>query len=298
MSGHPLPFLGSRASWDGGSVTDAAVCVLAHNPNVMTLDGTNTWLVHVPGSRKCVVIDPGPDEKGHFEAILAAAQLRDAEIGAVLLTHRHADHSAGAKSLAERTKTYVRAADPEYRLGAEGLETGDVVVVDQTELRVVSTPGHSSDSVSFVLSYDSTMLTGDTVLGRGTAVISAPDGNVGQYLDSLKRMRDAVSENTVGLLLPGHGPCLDAPDDILNGYYEHRVARLEDVRLATASGLRSYEEVLDHVYAGTPDKLRPAALQSVKAQLLHLQSLGQFTTDEDLTSPPAKPLDVEDEHLA
>jgi glyoxylase-like metal-dependent hydrolase (beta-lactamase superfamily II) len=293
MSGRPLPFLGSRASWEGGSVTDSAVCVLAHNPNVMTLDGTNTWLLHVPGSRKCIVIDPGPDEKGHFEAILAAAELRDAEIGAVLLTHRHSDHSAGAKSLAERTKTYVRAADPEFRLGAEGLETGDVIVVDQTELRVVSTPGHSSDSVSFLMVHDNTMLTGDTVLGRGTAVISAPDGNVGAYLDSLLRMRESVAENEVGLLLPGHGPSLNAPDDILNGYYEHRVARLEEVRIATTAGFRTSEEVLDEVYAGTPEKLRAAALQSVKAQLLHLQSHGQFATDEDLTSPPTKPLDVE-----
>ncbi len=292
MSGRPLPFLGSRASWDGGSVTDSAVCVLAHNPNVMTLDGTNTWLLHVPGSRKCIIIDPGPDEQGHFEAILAAAELRDAEIAAVVLTHRHSDHSAGAKSLAERTGSYVRAADPEFRLGAEGLETGDVIVVDQTELRVISTPGHSSDSVSFLMSHDSTMLTGDTVLGRGTAVISAPDGNVGDYLDSLKRMRDAVAEHQVGLLLPGHGPSLDAPDDILHGYYEHRVARLEEVRVATTEGLRTSAEVLDHVYAGTPEKLRPAALQSVKAQLLHLQGLGQFTTDEDLTSPPAQPVDA------
>ena len=293
MSGRPLPFLGSRASWEGGSVTDSAVCVLAHNPNVMTLDGTNTWLLHVPGSRKCIVIDPGPDEKGHFEAILAAARLRDAAIGAVLLTHRHADHSAGAKSLAERTKTYVRAADPEFRLGAEGLQTGDVIVVDETELRVVATPGHSSDSVSFLMSHDRTMLTGDTVLGRGTAVISAPDGNVGAYLDSLERMRAAVAEYEVGLLLPGHGPSLDAPDDILNGYYEHRVARLEEVRVATANGICTSAEVLDTVYAGTPEKLRAAALQSVKAQLLHLQSLGQFTTEEDLTSPPTKSLDVE-----
>lgn len=292
MSGRPLPFLGSRASWEGGSVTDSAVCVLAHNPNVMTLDGTNTWLLHVPGSKRCIVIDPGPDEKGHFEAILAAAELRDAEIGAVLLTHRHSDHSAGAKALAERTKSYVRAADPEFRLGAEGLETGDVIRVDQTELRVISTPGHSSDSVSFLMSHDNTMLTGDTVLGRGTAVISAPDGNVSAYLDSLQRMRDAVADNEVGLLLPGHGPSLDAPDDILNGYYEHRVARLEEVRVATTTGLRTSAEVLDHVYAGTPEKLRPAALQSVKAQLLHLQGLGQFTTDEDLTSLPTKPVDA------
>ncbi|MDO9484961.1 MAG: MBL fold metallo-hydrolase [Actinomycetota bacterium] len=274
-------------------MTDSAVCVLAHNPNVMTLDGTNTWLLHVPGSRECIVIDPGPDEKGHFEAILAAAELRDATVGAVLLTHRHSDHSAGAKSLAERTNSYVRAADPQFRLGAEGLETGDVIVVDQTELRVVATPGHSSDSVSFLMSHDNTMLTGDTVLGRGTAVISAPDGNVGAYLDSLLRMREAVAQSEVGLLLPGHGPALDAPDDIINGYYEHRIARLEEVRLATSSGLRTSEEVLDVVYAGTPEKLRAAALQSVKAQLLHLQINGQFTTDEDLTSPPTEALDIE-----
>jgi len=291
MSGRPLPFIGSREVWEGGSVTDSAVCVLAHNPNEMTLDGTNTWLLHVPGSRKCIVIDPGPDEKGHFEAILAAAQLRDCEIGAVLLTHRHSDHSAGAKSLAERTGTYVRAVDPQFRLGAEGLDTGDVINVDQTELHVVQTPGHTRDSVSFLLPYEDLMLTGDTVLGRGTAVISAPDGNVHAYLDSLKRMRDVVAEYEIGMLLPGHGPALNGPDDILNSYYEHRIARLEDVRVATQQGIRTSGDVLDHVYAGTPEKLRDAALQSVKAQLIYLQDLGEFVTDEDLTSPPAKPAD-------
>ena len=216
-------------------------------------------------------------------------RLRDAEIGAVLLTHRHSDHSAGAKSLAERTGTYVRAVDPEFRLGDEGLEEGDVITVDQTELHVVRTPGHSRDSVSFLLPHERLMLTGDTVLGRGTAVISAPDGDVGAYLDSLKRMRDAVADYEVEQLLPGHGPALHGPDDILDQYYEHRVARLDEVRVATRQGLRTSAEVLDHVYAGTPEKLRDAALQSVRAQLLHLQALGQFSTDEDLTAPPARP---------
>lgn len=293
MSGRPLPFIGSQADWEGGSVTDSSVCVLAHNAGAWTLDGTNTWLLHVPGTSKCMVIDPGPDEESHFKAILAAAELRDCEVGAVILTHGHSDHSAGAKGLAELTKTHVRSVDPQFRLGDEGLTTGDVVVVGETEMHVVATPGHSADSMSFFLPQDKTLLTGDTVLGRGTAVITVPDGDLGAYFSSLERLKELVAKYEISWLLPGHGPALTGPTDILDAYVDHRIARLEEVREVVKSGAKTSSEVLDIVYADTPEKLKNAARQSVKAQLSYLQHRGEFTTDEDLTSPLAKALDVE-----
>ncbi|CAB4907355.1 unannotated protein [freshwater metagenome] len=294
MSGRPLPFIGSNEDWEGGSVTDSAVCVLAHNAGAWTLDGTNTWLLQVPGTSQCIVIDPGPDEKSHFKAILAAAELRDCEVGAVILTHGHSDHSAGAKGLAELTKTKVRAVDPQFRLGDEGLTTGDVIVVGETEMHVVATPGHSADSMSFFLPHDKTLLTGDTVLGRGTAVITVPDGDLGAYFTSLEQLKELVAKYEISWLLPGHGPALTGPIEILEAYVEHRIARLEEVREVVKSGAKTSTEVLEIVYADTPEKLKNAARQSVKAQLSYLMHLGEFTTDEDLTSPLAKALDVQD----
>ncbi|MFA7323273.1 MAG: MBL fold metallo-hydrolase [Candidatus Nanopelagicales bacterium] len=289
MSGRPLPFIGSREDWEGGSVTDSTVCVLAHNPGALTLDGTNTWLLQVPETDKCIVIDPGPDENSHFLDILAAARLRDCAVGAVLLTHGHSDHSAGAKAFAEMTRTTVRAVDPKLRLGDEGLTDGDVITVGQTELRVILAPGHSFDSVGFLLPYDGTLLTGDSVLGRGTSLISIPDGDLGAYLDSLDRLRELVAEQGVSWLLPGHGPALTGAGDILDAYVEHRIARLAEVREAVKSGCTTSTEVLDVVYADTPENLRTAASFSVKAQLAYLQKLGEFTTDEDLMKVPDKP---------
>ncbi|MGH3326386.1 MAG: MBL fold metallo-hydrolase, partial [Streptomycetales bacterium] len=155
----------------------------------MTLDGTNTWVLAEPGAGRAVVVDPGPDNEAHLRAVAGAVEAAGRRTGLTLLTHRHADHSAGARRFAELTGTAVRALDPAFRLGDEGLAGGDVVEVDGLELRVLATPGHSGDSLSFLLPADRALLTGDTVLGRGTTVVAHPDGRLGDYLDSLRRLR-------------------------------------------------------------------------------------------------------------
>src|SRR3954453_12856021 len=134
--------------------TARAQCVLAPNPSPMTLEGTNTWLLAEPGARRAVVIDPGPDDEGHLQAVEAAAQRADVEIALVLLTHGHPDHSDGARRFASMVRAPVRALDPAHRLGDEGLADGDVVAFDGLELHVVGTPGHSADSLSFHLPVD------------------------------------------------------------------------------------------------------------------------------------------------
>src|SRR6266536_5202284 len=162
-------------------VTPYAGVVLAANPGIMTLDGTNTWLLRAPGSPDAVVVDPGPDDKAHLAAVVGAA----GRVAGILLTHGHADHSAGAARLHELTGAPVRALDPAHRLGDEGLAEGDVVAAAGVELRVWATPGHSSDSLSFVLDSGGgppAVLTGDTILGRGTTVVAYPDGDLGAYL--------------------------------------------------------------------------------------------------------------------
>ena len=268
MSGRVLPFIGSREPWQSGRVSEHAHCVLAPNPSAWTLDGTNTWLL--VGSGASIIVDPGPDLVEHQRAILELAVSLDAPVQEIVLTHGHADHSEGARALHDLTGARVRAVDPALRLGDAGLVSGEVVVVPDLELHVNATPGHTADSVSLLVAPDDVLITGDTVLGRGTAVIAYPDGALGPYLDSLALLRDLVVAETVQSLLPGHGPALHDPAGVIDAYVEHRQARLDEVREALSAGARSAADVVDAVYAETPAEVRWAALMSVRAQLAYL----------------------------
>ena len=218
-----------------GSGTERARCVLAPNPSPMTLDGTNTWLIAEPGSATAIVIDPGPLDEGHLQRIRDEVAEAGRRVAVIVLTHRHSDHSAGAARLAELTGAPVRAVDPAQRLGDEGLAAGDVLTQAGCELRVIATPGHTDDSVCLQLPADGAVLTGDTVLGRGTTVI-ARDGSLGDYLDSLRRLRALADETELRALLPGHGPLLAGPAEVLDYYLAHRAERLDEVRAALAAG--------------------------------------------------------------
>ncbi|HZA72776.1 MAG TPA: MBL fold metallo-hydrolase [Propionibacteriaceae bacterium] len=245
--------------------------VRAPNPGPMTLDGTNAWLLGEPAAGPLVVVDPGPLHAAHLEAIEAAAPRG---IGGVLLTHRHLDHSESATELAQRAGCGVRAADPAVRVGPDGLGDGDQVEVAGATLTVVTTPGHTSDSVSLLVAGDDgvvRLLSGDTVLGRGTTVITSPDGDLAAYLDSLTRLRDLVAERGVAEILPGHGPTVTDPAGWLAYYVEHRQQRLEQVRAALAMGARTPAEVVAKVYADVDRRVWPAAKQSVRAQLDYLK---------------------------
>ena len=245
--------------------------VLAPNPGPMTLEGTNTWVVGDPAAGPVLVVDPGPVDPGHREAVLAASP---GGIAALVLTHRHDDHAAGAAELARRAGCGVRAADPALQQGPDGLAEGDVLEVAGATLTVHATPGHTSDSCSLLLrTADGAvrLLTGDTVLGRGTTVIAAPDGDLGAYLASLAALRRLVDEAAVTELLPGHGPRVSDPAGWLAHYQRHREQRLDQVRAALAAGDRTVEEVVRRVYADVDPAVRAAAAQSVRAQLDHLQ---------------------------
>jgi glyoxylase-like metal-dependent hydrolase (beta-lactamase superfamily II) len=258
--------------WRGGAVTPVASCVLAPNPGPMTLDGTNTWVLSAAGAGRAVVVDPGPDDTGHLDAVLASAAARGTRVGVILLTHGHLDHSEGARHLAQRVGVPVRALDPAQRLGDEGLGGGDVVDVDGLAVEVVATPGHSGDSLSFVLPETGALLTGDTVLGRGTTVVAYPDGRLADYLDSLARLEELVASRGLVDLLPGHGPALSRPLEVVRFYRRHRAERLEQVRAALEAGARTPREVVERVYADVPHDVWPAAELSVRAQLDYLSS--------------------------
>ncbi|MGE5718391.1 MAG: MBL fold metallo-hydrolase [Nocardioidaceae bacterium] len=261
------------SAWAGGTFGERGRCVLAPNPDFMTLDGTNTWVLRDPGARRSVVVDPGPEIVEHLDAVAEAA----GEVGVVLLTHGHADHSEAARTFAERMGCGVRALDPQHRLGTEGLGDGDVVEVDGLEIHVVGTPGHTSDSLSFVVPAERAVLTGDTVLGRGTTVVAHPDGQLGAYLDSLHRLHALAEAHEVEAVWPGHGPVIGDALAVLDYYLAHRKERLEQVREALRDLDPSREDlaraVVEKVYADVDPVLWGAAELSVRAQIAYLDQL-------------------------
>lgn len=258
----------------GGRATERALCVLAPNPSPMTLDGTNTWIVAEPGSDLAVVVDPGPLDEQHLRAVADAAGAAGKRVALTLLTHGHADHAEGAARFAELTGTAVRALDPALRLGDEGLAPGDVITTGGLELRVVATPGHTADSLCFHLPADGAVLTGDTVLGRGTTVVAHPDGRLGDYLDSLRRLQGLASGGGAHTVLPGHGPVLTDALGAVEYYLAHRAARLAQVETAVESGTTTAAQVVARVYADVDRALWPAAELSVLAQMEYLSEHG------------------------
>jgi glyoxylase-like metal-dependent hydrolase (beta-lactamase superfamily II) len=245
----------------------------APNPGPMTLDGTNTWLI-TDANRGALVVDPGPAIPSHMDAVVAACGSR---LVTIVLTHRHLDHSEAAATLAERTGCAVRAADPEFRIGPDGLDGGDRLILGAIMLEVIDTPGHTSDSRSLLMTGPdgvNRLITGDMVLGRGTTVISHPDGDLAAYFDSLELLTRLVATRNVAQLLPGHGPVVTDPVGWLSYYRRHRLDRLEQVRAALAAGDRTAGDVVARVYADVDRSLWPAAEQSVRAQLEYLEQRG------------------------
>jgi glyoxylase-like metal-dependent hydrolase (beta-lactamase superfamily II) len=239
----------------------------------MTLNGTNTWLIAEPGSPQALVVDPGPDDEGHLRRVVSLLADAGQRVAQILLTHGHRDHSAGAARLAALTGAPVLAADPAFRLGADGLGPGDVLATAGCEVRVVATPGHTADSVCLLLPADGALLTGDTVLGRGTTVI-AKDGSLADYLASLDRLRALADDARLRMLLPGHGPMLADPAGVLDFYIAHRRERLAEVTAALAAGDRSVAEIVARVYADVDRGLWLFAGWSVRAQLAYLAAQG------------------------
>jgi glyoxylase-like metal-dependent hydrolase (beta-lactamase superfamily II) len=245
------------------AVTGTASVLLANNPGLMTLEGTNTWVLRAPGSEEVVVVDPGPHDDEHIGLVAAVGR-----VALVLISHRHGDHTDGIDKLVGLTGAPVRSAGSGFLRGLSGeLIDGEVIDAAGLRITVMATPGHTADSLSFVL--DDAVLTADTVLGRGTTVIDNEDGSLADYLESLRRLR-GLGRRTV---LPGHGPELPDLEAVASGYLAHRHERLEQVRaalrdLGEGAGVR---QVVEHVYVDVDEKLWDAADWSVQAQLDYLR---------------------------
>jgi glyoxylase-like metal-dependent hydrolase (beta-lactamase superfamily II) len=216
--------------------------VVAPNPGPMTLEGTNTYLY---GSDPCVVIDPGPDDAGHIDAVRGAAEERGG-IGVVLLTHGHGDHAAGADRLRV-----------EVVLPGDGEERGG--------LRALATPGHAADHVCF-LTEDGVCFSGDLVLGEGSTFVPPDGGSLAAYMDSLRLLQ----AESIELICPGHGPWVTDPAAKLAEYLEHREMRERRLLAALDRGERSKQVLLAEAWSDVPAELRPAAALVMEA---HLQKL-------------------------
>jgi glyoxylase-like metal-dependent hydrolase (beta-lactamase superfamily II) len=245
-------------------VTETASVLLCNNPGLLTLDGTNTWVLRGKGSDEIVVVDPGPDDDEHIAAIAALGT-----IPLVLISHKHDDHTGGIDKLVERTGAVVRSVGSGYLRGLGGpLSDGEVIDAAGLRITVMATPGHTADSLSFVL--DDAVLTADTVLGQGTTVIDAEDGSLGDYLESLKRLQ-GLGDRAV---LPGHGPDLPDLEAVTAMYLAHREERLDQVReaLRVLGDDATARQVVEHVYTDVDEKLWDYAEWSVQAQLNYLRS--------------------------
>ena len=244
-------------------VTETASVLLCNNPGLLTLEGTNTWVLRAPGSDEMVIVDPGPDDEQHIAKV--------AELGTValvLISHRHEDHTGGIDKIVDLTGAPVRAVSSGFLRGLGGpLTDGEVIDAAGLRITVMSTPGHTADSLSFVL--DDAVLTADTVLGRGTTVIDTGDGSLGNYLESLNRLR-GLGDRAV---LPGHGPDLPDLTAVADMYLAHREERLQQVReaLEVLGDAATARQIVEHVYTDVDEALWDAAEWSVQAQLDYLR---------------------------
>ncbi len=245
-------------------VTGTASVLLCDNPGTMTLDGTNTWVLRGPGSAEIVVVDPGPDDAAHLERVAALGR-----VSLVLISHRHGDHTEGIDRLVDATGAVVRSVGSGFLRGLGGpLADGEVIDAAGLRITVLATPGHTSDSLCFVL--DDAVLTADTVLGRGTTVIDDEDGSLAAYLDSLRRLAGLGHRR----VLPGHGPDLADLSAAAEQYLAHRRQRLDQIRAAlrTLGEDVTARQVVEHVYADVDTMLWDAAESSVRAQLAYLRN--------------------------
>lgn len=260
--------------------------VLAPNPSPYTYTGTQT---HIVGERALAVIDPGPDDPAHVDALLRAVDRRP--VSAILVTHHHRDHSPATRPLARATGAPIIGAAP-FHLSDEGpradaafdadyapdriLSDGDAVEGDGWTLRALATPGHTSNHLAFELVGTGALFSGDHVMGWSTTVVSPPDGDMTAYMASLELL--LTREDRV--YHPGHGELVDSPRRFVRGLLGHRKQREGQIMRLLAKEPRAVPDMTRHMYVGLDPRLLPAAERSVLAHLIDLTRQGAVTQDE------------------
>ena len=257
--------------------------VVARNPSAFTLYGTGTYIL---GRGNVAVIDPGPLDAAHIEAILRATA--GETITHMLVTHTHMDHSPGCRLLAAHAdaKTYGFGRHGAGKIAAgvlveEGgdmdfepdvrVRDGDVVAGDGWSAECVHTPGHTSNHVCYALREENALFTGDHVMGWSTSVVAPPDGDMKSYMASL----DKLLGRDDAVYWPTHGPSIVEPKPHVRAFVAHRREREDQIRSCLAAGVERIEDMVPLMYAGVPRQLHPAAARSVLAALHYLIERGE-----------------------
>ena len=248
--------------------------IVANNPGMMTGPGTNTYLV---GIDEIAVIDPGPADDAHLDAIAGCGGDR---IRWILLTHTHEDHSPGAVGLRKRTGAPVLGFGPGHGKGKvrldDTLADGDVIEATEFHLTAIHTPGHASNHLCYLLNEERTLFTGDHLMQGSTVVISPPDGDMAAYLESLERVK--AIRPRLRAIAPGHGHVITDPIAAIDEVIEHRLAReaqvLEELR---SRGTATVTELVEAIYTDVPAELHPVARRTVWAHLRKLAAEGAVT---------------------
>ena len=246
--------------------------VLAPNPGIMTGPGTNTYIVN-PG--QATVVDPAMDDDEYLDAIMEAA----GSVEQILITHRHPDHVEGIAALVERTGAPVRAWGAADAGGVKvvPIEDGEEIAAGNAVLTALHTPGHASDHLCFFLDSAASLFSGDNILGEGTAVIAPPDGNMSEFMGSLRRL----SELRIHRIFPGHFRPLDGGNEVIDRLVRHRLDREAMIIESLADGPLKIEEIVERVYIDTPAQLHPIARYSVEAHLDMLSAEGRVRSEGD-----------------
>ena len=272
MTAPPIPFVRDFIPLYGQveRLTPLIRRVLANNPGPFTFAGTGTFLVG--GGESVAVIDPGPADDTHLEALVAA--VAGETVTHVLVTHGHADHLPLARPFAEAVGAPLLAhpaLSPDLVL-----MDGDRITGSGWTLEVMATPGHAPEHLAFALVEENALFSGDHVMGWSTSVISPPEGDMDAYLDSLDRALAAGFDT----LWPTHGGPVTDPLPFLKAIKAHRLGRDEQVLKALAKGPSSALAMVPALYAAVDERLWPAAAQSLLAHLIRLERRGEVTTSE------------------
>ena len=261
--------------------------VLAPNPSPYTYTGTQSYLV---GTSDLAVIDPGPAEPAHVEALLAAIAGRP--VTAIVITHHHRDHSPASRPLAAATGAPIVGAAPvaisegETRGDAafdaayvpdRVLAEGEIVAGNGWTLQAIATPGHTSQHLAFALPETKALFSGDHVMGWSTTVVSPPDGDMGAYMASLEKLMPRDDR----VYYPGHGEAIDNPQRMVRGQLGHRRQREGQILRLLGTGEQPIKAMVERMYVGLDPRLVPAAERSVLAHLYDLQRRGMIGQREE-----------------
>ncbi len=260
--------------------------VVANNPGPFTFKGTGTYII---GNGNVAVIDPGPDMDDHLEAILAAVE--GETVTHIFVTHNHADHSPLARPLALRTGATIYACakqgvptESEVRMEAGddrefrpdiGLCDGGVFEGGDWTLEAIPTPGHTSNHVCYALLQENALFSGDHIMGWSTTVISPPDGDMGDYFESLER----IKSRDFTTLWPTHGPPITSVEPFVQAYIDHRRARETQILGALGRGHSRIKAMVAELYKDVDSRLHPAAAHSVMAHVVQMVRDGRLLTD-------------------